>query len=338
MPNFDIRVAHRSSARARVGLMGPSGSGKTYGALLFARGLVGEHGKICLIDTEARSAELYSELTPFNVLVLSPPFSPARYIAALAEIAAQGFDVAIIDSLSHAWMGVGGVLDIVDVASRQKAGGKFAGWAVGGDAHQKLIDTILQSPLHIIATMRSKTEWSLDRDASGRVKPTKVGLAPVQRDAIEYEFTAMLDIEAANHQACAVKDRTGLFVDRQFQLSIAEGEKFATWLAGENAAPAAAPVEPEQKPADVPVEPEQKPEAEPTGGELKPPSSPGELKPPTSLKAAGAMFLEMGGGDTAKAKVLCQEVLGCDSLRGQDIAKIAGSVVVAYGKWLESSI
>src|SRR5260221_3704877 len=47
--------------------------------------------------------------------------------------------------------------------------------------------------------MRTKTEWILDRDErTGKTMPRKVGLAPVMRDGIEYEFDVCGEMDQEN--------------------------------------------------------------------------------------------------------------------------------------------
>lgn len=236
---FQIKRATRKQARARIALCGPSGSGKTLGALLLAKGI---GGRVGLIDTERRSASLYANVIPFDVLELEPPYSPARYCEAIAALEQHGSEIIIIDSLSHAWSGQGGLLERVD-QMKATAKNAMSPWAKATPEQQRLVDTILRSPAHLICTMRVKTEWVLDEsnvNGQRRTAPRKVGLAPVQRDGIEYEFTTTLDI-THEHLASPSKDRTGVFgevgVDA-YLLTEQHGKALSVWLAeGEQAEP-----------------------------------------------------------------------------------------------------
>jgi hypothetical protein len=227
---FELRKAERRRAKARIALTGPSGSGKTMSALLLARGMAQElglsgEGAIGLIDSERGSAELYANVVPFTVLDLTPPYSPARYMEAIALLEKHRFPIIIIDQISHAWAGEGGLLERVDT---WKAGAKNAmsAWMQATPEQQRFVDALLRSPAHIIATMRSKTEWVIEPGKA----PKKVGLAPIQRDGIEYEFTSVLDIDIAGHAATASKDRTGLFDDKRTQISEETGQALVRWL------------------------------------------------------------------------------------------------------------
>ncbi|MGB9847041.1 MAG: ATP-binding protein, partial [Desulfotomaculales bacterium] len=224
-----FKKAVRKDSRIRLALIGPSGSGKTYSALLIARGLVGPQGRIAVIDTEHGSASLYADITPFDVCELSPPFNPEKYIEAIKTAEKLGYHAVIIDSLSHAWMGTGGILDIHNAATAKEKN-SWAAWRLVTPRHNDLVEAMLQSPCHIIATIRAKQEY-VPVEEGGKTKIQKVGLAPVQRDGLEYEFTLVFDLDAS-HNAIASKDRTSLFDGQVIRLSPATGMKLREWLEG----------------------------------------------------------------------------------------------------------
>jgi hypothetical protein len=231
--------AQRKRAKARIGLVGPAGSGKTFSALLLAFGLV-PNGRIALIDTEHGSGSLYAELGDFDVLEISAPFTTEKYIQGIKAAEAAGYDCLIIDSLSHAWAGSGGLLEFVD--NRSATANKFAAWRDATPKHNALVEAMLQSPIHIIATLRSKTEYVVEQDAKGRAVPRKVGLAPVQREGLDYEFTLVFDLEQDKHHSTASKDRTSLFGEFCGQLSEEHGRRLKEWL--EAGTGTAVPVQP----------------------------------------------------------------------------------------------
>lgn len=225
-----FRKAERRQAKLRLALCGPSGSGKTYSALLIAQGLV-PGGRIVLLDTERGSGELYADLTAYDVAPLEPPYTPARYIEIIQEAEKARYDVLIIDSLSHAWTGTGGVLDMHDKAtSADRAHNKFAAWREVTPKHNALVDTIIGSGLHIIATMRTKTAYEIIENEKGKMEPIKIGLAPIQRDGMEYEFTTVVDLSVDSHVATATKDRTRLFDGQHFVPVVGTGEALREWL------------------------------------------------------------------------------------------------------------
>ena len=220
--------AKRTNAKLRLAITGTAGAGKTYGALLIALGL---EGKIAVIDTENGSANLYAHLGDFDTCQLTPPFDPRRYVQLIHEAEISGYNVIIIDSLSHEWSGEGGCLDLqAKIASAKYKGNTYVAWKDVTPLHNSLINAILASPCHIIATMRSKTDFFLNPENR---QVQKVGLAPVQRDNVEYEFTSVLDI-SQNHLATVSKDRTGLFPDTPFRITPQIGERLLDWLNADN--------------------------------------------------------------------------------------------------------
>jgi KaiC/GvpD/RAD55 family RecA-like ATPase len=192
-----FKKATKTQSKLRMALYGVSGSGKTYSALAIAKGL---GGKVALIDTERGSASKYADLYDFDVLDMQPPYSPARYAEAIKAAEKEGYDILIIDSLTHAWSGEGGALQMVDnAAKRSSSGNSYTAWRDVTPEHNRLIDAILQSTCHIIATMRSKAEYVLEEDSRGKKVPRKKAMAPIQRDGMEYEFDVVAEMDTDNN-------------------------------------------------------------------------------------------------------------------------------------------
>ena len=205
----------------RLALQGASGSGKTYSSLLLACGMASDWTKIAVIDTENGSADLYAHLGAYNVLSLSEPYNPEKYIDAIGICESAGMEVIIIDSISHCW-------DYLLDFHANLQGNSFANWAKVTPRQNAFIQRILTSSAHVICTMRSKQDYVLS-DKNGKMVPEKVGLKAVQRDNVDYEFTAVLDI-AMNHKATTSKDRTGLFTGRpEFLITPAVGQAILKW-------------------------------------------------------------------------------------------------------------
>jgi hypothetical protein len=220
-----FQKAERRKAKLRLALCGPSGSGKTFSALKIAKGM---GGKIALIDTENGSGQLYCDIADYDVAEIAPPFSVDKYIGAIKGAEEAGYDVLIIDSLSHAWSKQGGILDEVN-----KRGGKNSftnGWRDATPLHDKFIDAILQSSIHIIVTMRAKTAYEMEKDEKGKIVPVKKGMEPVQRAGLEYEFTVVLDMDNERHTATSGKDRTRLFDGKCFTPDENTGMELMQWL------------------------------------------------------------------------------------------------------------
>ena len=220
-----FQKAERRKAKLKMAICGPSGSGKTYSAIKIAKGM---GGKVALIDTENGSGQLYCDLAEYDVAEIGSPFTVDKYIGAIHEAEQAGYNVLIIDSLSHAWSKEGGILDEVDKRSGKNA--FTSGWREATPMHNKLIDAILQSPLHIIVTMRAKTAYEIEKDEKGKVVPVKKGMAPEQRAGLEYEFTVVLDMDNTRHTATSGKDRTRLFDGQCFIPDENTGVILMQWL------------------------------------------------------------------------------------------------------------
>lgn len=221
-----IKKAERSSAYLKVAISGASGSGKSYSSLLLAKGLMGSLDKVCVLDTENGSANLYEHLGGYSVLPFNPPYEPKRYIKAIEMMIAEGFECLILDSITPEWSGVGGILDI-----HTKLGGKFQDWAVATPLHQAFIDSITNSKAHVISTLRKKEEHAMVVK-NGKTVVEKLGLKEIQRDGFGYEVTLAFDVNA-DHLAVATKDRTGLFdTPVPFQITEDSGKKLREWNSG----------------------------------------------------------------------------------------------------------
>lgn len=232
--------ATRKKAKLRLALSGPSGAGKTLTALLLAKGI---GGKIAVADSERDSASLYAEpvqlpngtvIQPpeFDALNLTAPYSPERYIEAIRLAEEARYDVMIIDSITHEWSGVGGCLELVDEIARARyKGNSWSAWNDVTPRHRALLDAILQSPMHMIVTLRSKTETAQQEGTNGRKQVVKLGMKAEQRDGFEYEMTVVLDLAHDGHFAMATKDRTGLLMGRDpFVVDEQLGVELLQWL------------------------------------------------------------------------------------------------------------
>jgi hypothetical protein len=224
--SLSFKKAERTKSKARMAIDGPTGSGKTFTALTAATAF-GE--KIAVIDTERGSASLYADLFDFDVLELDF-FDPLHYVESIKAAELAGYDVLVIDSLSHAWEGEGGTLDQVDKNTAKYKGNSFAAWRVVTPKQRKLVDTILNAHLHVIVTMRSKMEYTMEKDSNGHTQIRRVGLTPVQRSGIEYEFTWVIDMDL-DHNAVVSKSRAATLADLvENKPGVNWFEQFHTWL------------------------------------------------------------------------------------------------------------
>lgn len=234
MSTFTFQKAERRQRKARIAVFGPSGSGKTYTSLAIGSGL-GE--RIALIDTERHSASLYGDRFPFETCNLES-HTIDDYCGAIEAAGSAGFDVLIIDSLSHGWHEL---LDEVEkIAKTKYRGNTWSAWSEGTPKQRQLVNAILNYPGHVLATMRSKTEWTTQKNSKGRDTPVRVGLSPEQGKGIEYEFDMLLEINT-DHMGSFIKDRSGQFQDKVLDKPGREvGEQIAKWL-GSGAEPAPEP-------------------------------------------------------------------------------------------------
>lgn len=216
-----FKKACKKQQKLRLLLEGASGSGKTYSALLIAKAM---GKKIAVIDTERGSASLYDNVAEFDTCDLTPDFTPEKYINAINEAVKSGYDVLIIDSISHEWSGKGGCLEI-----QSKLGGRFSDWAKVTPRHNAFIDAILNADIHIIGTSRTKTDYEVSKDDKGKQKVEKIGLRTEQREGLDYEFTTVLRLNE-NHIATSTKDRTSLFTGLDFIINEEVGLKLLEWL------------------------------------------------------------------------------------------------------------
>jgi len=195
MQNIVFVPATKSQARLRLALSGPPKSGKTWSALSIAMGL---KEKTVLLDSERGSASKYAgevdgfgNVFQFETFVLTD-FNPQNYIDVIHAAEGAGFGTIIIDSLTHAWSGKGGALEMVDEASSRYQNNRYAAWSEVTPVHMALFDAILQSPSHVIATLRSKMKYEPEYDGNGKIKKiNKIGMEPIQREGSEYEFDVL---------------------------------------------------------------------------------------------------------------------------------------------------
>jgi hypothetical protein len=218
-----FRKATKSQAKARIAIFGPSGAGKTFSSLRIAGGLGGSVG---VIDTERGTASKYSDRFDFEVLELADQ-SVEGYVDAIGQATAAGFSVLVIDSLTHAWQTL--LEEVEKLAKAKYRGNTWSAWSEGTPLQRKLVAAILSFPGHIIATMRSKTEWTT-LDNKGKKTPQRVGLAPEQGKGVEYEFDLLVEL-STDHIANVIKDRSGRFQDKLIEKPGEEfGRALADWL------------------------------------------------------------------------------------------------------------
>lgn len=296
--------ASKQMARAKIAMIGPSGSGKTFSSLRLARGLT-KNGRVAVLDSENNSAALYSdkfEGWEYFTLPIAPPYTARKYLDAIDLATREKFDCLIIDSLTHVWAGEGGLLQQKEALDSRSGSNSYTNWQQITKVHEAIKSKILYSPINIITTMRSKQEYVMEANHNGKMAPKKVGLKPIQRDDLEYEFTVVFDI-GMDHQYLVSKDRTDLFDGCVGKVTEETGKQIGDWLCGDIATPDMPDAAP---PAPEPVKPaaaQPKPAPAPAQAPRQAPAP----KPPV-LAAAPPVADEMAGPEPVMPPVAARQI------------------------------
>ena len=243
MGAFMVEDAVREKLFMSVALIGASGSGKTLSALLLAKGVIRSKypelsenspefwAKIGVVDTEHRRSRLYADTSltgefigRFKTIDFTEPYTTDRYREAVEALIKIGVEVIIIDSLSHAWEGEGGILEL-----QQSLGGRYQDWKTVKPFIRDFYRTLTEKDVHIISTIRTKQEYQVDTSATGQLKVTKLGLKPIQKDDIEFELQIAWSMDM-EHVATATKDNSGLFDGNPKRLSVEDGGAIYAWV------------------------------------------------------------------------------------------------------------
>ncbi|MCM3454434.1 ATP-binding protein [Heyndrickxia oleronia] len=239
--SFQIKLAQREKLKACIALFGASGGGKTLTSLILAYGMMKEAypdipeeelwKKIGVIDTEHKRALLYANNTVkgykigrFKHIEFDAPYSTVRYHEAIELLKKDGCEVVIVDSLSHAWEGIGGILD-----QQQDLGGRFQDWKTMKPIIKDFIKSLTENDVHIISTLRTKQEYQAERDDNDKLQIRKLGLKPIQKDDLEYEFMIVLRMEQ-NHTATPTKDNSNLINENGELIKPEHGATIYKWL------------------------------------------------------------------------------------------------------------
>lgn len=253
--SFTIKPATRVGINPLIVAYSESGCGKTFSALLLARGLAGDNGKIVVADSESGRASLYADVLKggFETFDLAAPFSPARYVEAVDAIESSGAAVGIIDSGSHEWEGVGGVLDMA--AANEERSGK-AGlhcWKTPKFEHAKFVQRLLRTKIPLIVCLRAKYKSRQVKENGKTVILKDDTTSPIQAEDFIFEATCHFEI-LQNHSIILTKCshpslRDCFPKDKTTPITVEHGKALAAWC---NAA--GKPVEQPKAPAsEIPV-------------------------------------------------------------------------------------
>lgn len=226
---MEFKEASHSDVRMKMAVAGKSGAGKTLGSLKIAKGLVNDITKVGVAQTEAGRSQCYiNQIGKFKVLEMTPPFTPESFISVIELAEKSGLKCLIIDSLSDEWAGIGGALELhSDVSEVTK--NSFAAWKKITPRHDAVFNKILQSNIHIIATIKKKTDTILET-INGKQVPKKVGVKDIAREDTEYKWILQLDLDQEGNLAKASKDNTGVFQGKPpFQITEQTGAAIRSW-------------------------------------------------------------------------------------------------------------
>ena len=227
---MEFKEASRKDVRIKMALAGSSGGGKTLGSLLIAKGLVSDIATIGFAQTEAGRAQCYlDKIGPFKVLEVAPPFTPGKFVEVIDMAEKSGIKCLVIDSISDEWSGIGGALDVHSVIS-ETTKNSFTAWKKVTPKHEAVFNKILSSPMHIICTVKKKTDYVMETNDRGKQVPRRVGVKDIAREGTEYRWILQFDLDPDGNAATCVKDNTSLFQNQKpFIISEATGLKIRNW-------------------------------------------------------------------------------------------------------------
>lgn len=245
--SYRLRKAIRTEAKPLIGFYAESGGGKTKSALLLAKGFCGDMANVCMIETEAGRGEVWANdplVGGYNVIPIRGEFSPKNYGAAIDAASEAKTQALIIDSASHEWEGVGGVLGMA--AANQEAGRKGPlVWQKPKMEHKReFMLRLQQTPIPlVIVCMRAKYPMVEKKKQGGEkewIRSEK--LEPIQAEDILFDMFVHGWMDQETHSFHGTKytvdDLQQVFIDGQ-KISVDTGARLAAWAKG-SAAPQAA--------------------------------------------------------------------------------------------------
>lgn len=240
--DFLITEAQREQLIGSIALIGPSGSGKTLSSLKIAKGMIEKKypdmpekerwKKVGFIDTEHKRSKIYANTSRHGIgafihLDFQKPYTLDRLDDAVIALKQHGCEILIIDSLTHFWEGDGGILDL-----QQSFGGTFAAWRDTNPHYTNFISIVTgeRHDIDTISCIRAKQAYEVSTSETGKLKVEKLGLKPVQRDSLEFEFHIVFNVDMDHVASAAAKDNSELFGARPMTIEPEVGEKIYDWL------------------------------------------------------------------------------------------------------------
>lgn len=236
MTVFQFKPAKREGVGLFVGIAGGTGAGKTVSALKIARGIAGPSGRIACVDTEAKRMSHYAGLFQFDVTDMAPPFRPERFAQAAEDAEKAGYAVVVIDSMSHEWVGEGGVLEWHDELKGDDEKQNMRAWIKPKGAHKAMIGSLLQRRIPIVFAFRAEEKIKVGPGG----KPEPQGWTPIGDSRFMFELTTMLTL--SNEAPGVVSYRLPRKIQEQHLAFFPDGKhvteeagaKLAAWARGED--------------------------------------------------------------------------------------------------------
>ena len=206
----------RAQSKASIVIQGRSGLGKSGLALILGYVLAGEDwSTVFALDTENKSLNLFEGISshlgiPFGKfkkfdLLRMHGYKPSNYIAAKEAAIQNGAKVFIQDSISHAWVGTDGVLQLVSKAEQAMTNpNSYRAWGDPTVVYEKdsIFEMIRDPDIHMISTVRLKEKFEMVTGEGLKA----LGEQQIQMPDLKYEPDLVLDmVQAGNTSGRAPK-------------------------------------------------------------------------------------------------------------------------------------
>jgi len=240
---YEFKKAVRESVGLLIGLIGASGSGKTFSAMRIASGICGDK-PFAVIDTESRRALHYADKFNFDYLEIGEPFRPQTYIDAIKAADKAGYGAIIVDSTSHEWAGIGGILDWQEEELKRMAGDdwkkretcKMAAWIAPKKAHKQMVQRLLQVNAHLILCFRAEEKVKpIKNPQTGKTEIVPQGWQPICDKNLPYELTVSFLLDSENPgigKPLKLQEQHKPLFPAGKLLDESSGQAIAEWAAG----------------------------------------------------------------------------------------------------------
>lgn len=231
--------SQRTKLFLRMALDGAEGSGKSYTAMKLMYYLLGG-AEFFLIDSERGRSRLYAcapgetadpEKGRFEFQSLElTDYDPRNYIAAIRGAVNAGAKGLVIDGISQGWEGANGILAQKTALDKRPNTNSYTNWGTMTDLQNEFIGVMLDAPLHLIVTMRSKVDHIIEKNENGKTIIRKLGLQPIQRDGVGYEFDVIGRMEDSRMSITKVRNIDSLIGKEFDKPGLEVAQALNNWL------------------------------------------------------------------------------------------------------------